>query len=267
MQEQWLRVMKELTRVNVFLFKKILLFSLAFILLCRAVPAAAALVSLEHDQRNPAAQELYDTRQVLCSKETKPLSAPFVVRQHADKARGVLVSHEEQGFTGTFIVRQESGKPGEALAAKPAELDMRIVRLINNEHIKSIEDYAKWLQEHVTYKSDEGADSWALPEETLTRGYGDCEDFAFLNAAVLRVFGYIPEVLGLAGGVRRVNHAICAFKKGNEYYWFDNSCLKSTDASSKEALAKHIVQRQGYAYMFEINLEEKSRHWLSQDAR
>ena len=80
MQELWLRVMKELTREPSFFFEKIWLFSLAFILLSRPIPAAAALVSLEHDQRNPAAQELYVTRQVLCSKETEPLAAPFVVR-------------------------------------------------------------------------------------------------------------------------------------------------------------------------------------------
>ena len=56
--------------------------------------------------------------------------------------------------------------------------------------IESYTDIARWINKNVTYKSDGGSDHFQGPEETITLGTGDCEDFAllFMNIAYV-VFG------------------------------------------------------------------------------
>ncbi|MFH1363814.1 MAG: transglutaminase-like domain-containing protein [Candidatus Omnitrophota bacterium] len=238
------------------------LFVLLVVSMINSATANAVLVSLESQGASPAHQADM-TNSALVSVESKPLDLRFVVRQEADKSRGVLVSYEEQGFNGTFIARQQTDTTNGALVSMPAALDMRILNIINNEKIRSVEDYAVWLKKNFKYKKDEDTDTWAIPEETLTRRGGDCEDFAFLNEAVLRIFGYKPQVLGLGGRLKLINHAICVFKKDSYYLCFDNTTLKITTATSLEEFGKLVMQNSGYAYIFEI--DENKRSVLSDD--
>jgi hypothetical protein len=41
------------------------------------------------------------------------------------------------------------------------------------------DDIAEWIENNITYVEDE-EDFWQTPEETLTRGAGDCEDMSIL---------------------------------------------------------------------------------------
>ncbi|MFH1094510.1 MAG: transglutaminase-like domain-containing protein [Candidatus Omnitrophota bacterium] len=244
------------------ILKAFRLFVLLVVSIINSATANAALVSLESQGASPAYQADM-TSSVLVSEESKTLDLNFVIRQGTDTSRGVLVSYEEQGFNGTFIVRQQTDTTSGALVSMPAALDMRILNIINNEKIRSVEDYAVWLKKNFKYKKDEDTDNWASPDETLTRLAGDCEDFAFLNEAVLRIFGYKPQVLGLGGGLKLVNHAVCVFKKDSRYLCFDNTTLKITTAVSLEEFGKLVTQNSGYAYVFEI--DENKRKVLSDD--
>ncbi len=49
-----------------------------------------------------------------------------------------------------------------------------------------------YVRRRVQYHS-EPIDIWATPEETLKRGYGDCEDFAILERALLIESGWPRE--------------------------------------------------------------------------
>jgi hypothetical protein len=53
---------------------------------------------------------------------------------------------------------------------------------------------AEWLRFNIRYESDienyGDSDYWQFPTETLQRRSGDCEDFAFLAASLLRAKGY-----------------------------------------------------------------------------
>jgi len=123
------------------------------------------------------------------------------------------------------------------------------------------------LKKNVKYRKDDGTDIWSLPDETLTRKYGDCEDFAFLNAAFLRVLGYKPKVMAIIGGIRRTGHAICALRRGDHYLWFDNAELKKIPAVSIEEFTKHIFRRYACLGLFEIDLDNRTKDSLSDQSR
>ena len=108
------------------------------------------------------------------------------------------------------------------------------------------------------YKKDGKGDVWSRPNETLGRRYGDCEDYAFLNASVLRILGYEPRVLALEQGIGR-NHAICAFKRGGRYLWFDNAELKESRFSSMEEFSEYILAAYRCYYVSEVDFD--TRHW------
>ena len=243
--------------------RKSLFFISILILLCKSALASETLVPMESKKTNFTEQEMHKTREVLISTETKMPALNFVIRQEEDRSSGILISWENTGLTGSFIVRRETDKTGGVLVNKPDPLDMKVLNIIDNENMNSLEDYAKWLKKNFEYKKDESADIWSSPEETLTKKYGDCEDFAFLNAAVLRVFGYRPKVLGIVGGMIGVNHAICVFEKDGYYLWFDNTKLKKTSTSSIEEFGRYIFKKYLCFAIYEVDLYENNRNTLS----
>ncbi|MFH1046491.1 MAG: transglutaminase-like domain-containing protein [Candidatus Omnitrophota bacterium] len=161
---------------------------------------------------------------------------------------------EERDITiADFVVRQERVSFGSISVLRPLPLDelIRDVMVVNN--IASLQDYLGWLQANITYEKDlTHQDRWSAPEETLKAKRGDCEDYAFLNEAVLRVMGLKPQVLAL-GGVGG-QHAICVFKNNDEFFWIDNAELKTTTARTLEEFARHIFSACGGCYLLSVNL-------------
>ena len=159
-------------------------------------------------------------------------------------AEAALLSTErtDMDVMGGIAIRQKIQKVGSILVSEPLPIDVDILDIICAQGIESPEDYSRWLKKNIEYKKDEGADTWSEPEETLVRKYGDCEDFAFLNKAFLRVMGYKPEVLAVRRGTTGGNHAICVFKSGGSYLWFDNAKLKRTSASSLKEFGKYLAR-------------------------
>ena len=169
---------------------------------------------------------------------------------------------EDTEFISSIVIRKEMHKASGISAIRPAAVDLKILDIINADSIRSLRDYEQWLQKNIEYRSDDGADAWSLPDETLKKKYGDCEDLAFLNAAFLQVAGYQPKVIGLLKGRGRKGHAICIFKKSGYYLWFDNTKLNKTSATSMEEFAKYILRSHSYTRLFKINLDAKSQNSL-----
>ena len=159
------------------------------------------------------------------------------------------------GSTGNIIIVWDRCKFGSNLTTGASSFDSKIPGILIDENIRSIEDYTQWLGENIRYQSDGDMDTWSSPEETLTRKYGDCEDFAFLSEAVLRVLGYQPRVMAYTKGKEEEGHAICAFKKGDHYLYFDNAELKKTYATSMEQFARHIDSKDSPAILNAENID------------
>lgn len=156
---------------------------------------------------------------------------------------------------GNFVIRQETVRLGSVLVSRPSELDTRIAGFLSANDIKTLDEYEMWVGKNIKFKADVQGDVWSSPGETLDRLYGDCEDYAFLNASVLRVLGYESKVMVL--GTSERDHAICAFEKDGNYFWFDNGELKRTDTSSMRKFGKHIFKTYACSRISEVNFETK----------
>jgi len=159
-------------------------------------------------------------------------------------------------FSGNFNVRQQARQTGHVLISRPVSADRDIVDLIAADNIRSLSEYADWLEEKIEYRRDGDQDVWLSSNETLSRKYGDCEDYAFLNAAVLRVLGYNPRVLAVGGSGE--SHAICVFQKAGKYMWFDNAELKEVKVFSMDGFAKYIFSTFKGSVISEMNLSTKT---------
>ncbi|MBU0683969.1 MAG: transglutaminase-like domain-containing protein [Candidatus Omnitrophota bacterium] len=155
-------------------------------------------------------------------------------------------------FSGHFVVRQETVRDGSVLVCRPSELDLRIIDLIKNNNITSLEEYSAWLEKNIQYRADGENDEWALPQETLGRLYGDCEDYALLNVAVLRVLGYESKIVIL--GTSEKEHAICVFEKNGNFLWFDNAELKYTDAVTMGRFKQYMFEKYACSHVTELKL-------------
>ncbi len=71
-----------------------------------------------------------------------------------------------------------------------------------------------------------------LPQETLDTKYGDCKDYAALTRAILNEMDIPSEVVYIKFNRNRVGHAICAWKEGGYYSYFDVTSLVRTKYTS-----------------------------------
>lgn len=135
-----------------------------------------------------------------------------------------------------------------------------IRRFLATNKIASVEDYANWLPRHMRYIADTGGDRWAAPEETIKNGGGDCEDLAFLSAAVLKAFGIDARVV--AHGDFKNGHVYCIFKYNGLYYTFENNHFANTKQRSLKEMALYLGKTQHSQYLAELNLEKKDVRFL-----
>lgn len=159
-----------------------------------------------------------------------------------------------------LVLRHENFSQNGVLVSRMNPMDARIKALMVNNRIENLDDYANWLVGNFTYRKDR-TDRWALPNETLNKYYGDCEDFAFLNAAVMQVLGYETHLIALKG--RSQKHAICVFLKEGEYYWFDNNRLVKSTAKTFPDLIQAINASYGLKKIFEFTPDGQAWKELS----
>ena len=136
-----------------------------------------------------------------------------------------------------------------------------IPAFLKANRIENLDDYIRWLQEHVNYASDADKDDWAEPLITLNKQSGDCEDIAFLNAEVLKHLGYEPQVLAYGHG--KEAHVICLFLKDGKYHIFDNTKFYRdiTSPSLKEIFAFLATKHQAQ-FLLELTREPRQLNVL-----
>lgn len=167
----------------------------------------------------------------------------------------LLAAPADQPPFTNFTIRQEISAKKGVLVSRPKELDEQIRFLIQTNRINSLESLSQWLTLNFSYQNDVGGDNWATPEETLNKRTGDCEDFAFLTNAALKVLGYNPKVIVLRRNKKA--HATCVFQSDGYYCWFDNTELKKTSAQSLEAFVQEMTSRYNLTSMLELDPEKK----------
>ena len=166
-----------------------------------------------------------------------------------------LYIHAEEEKTNrmsSFHIRQDSSRDNGVLVSKPNHTDLQIRDFILNTKIKSIEDYATWLNQNIEYRKSPQDDAWVLPSDILRRRWGDCDDFALLNSAVLQVLGYQPRFLALRRAWKA--HAICTFQKDGAFLWFDNAAIKNARVTTLQGFVQLLKKQYNLSQVLELNL-------------
>jgi predicted transglutaminase-like cysteine proteinase len=110
--------------------------------------------------------------------------------------------------------------------------------LRNQDVIAKLEAVNSYVNARVRFVDDRVqfgvADRWMAPTETMTRGRGDCEDFALAKRAMLRAAG-IPEkdlyLVVLKDLSRRADHAVLVVRAAGRFLVLDNGTDRIVDSS------------------------------------
>lgn len=111
-------------------------------------------------------------------------------------ARTRMVTVQEAGIPGTLLEEQK---------LNPLLTEERYLALLTHT-LTTPEKLHAYVRKNLRYiREEQDQDSWQSPEETLRKGGGDCEDFAFFGQEILRRQGKLAHVIALPG------HAACVW--------------------------------------------------------
>jgi predicted transglutaminase-like cysteine proteinase len=113
----------------------------------------------------------------------------------------------------------------EAQRGKDAVTKLEAVDWYVNKRVRFVEDQAQWGR----------PDIWSPASVTLSRGRGDCEDYAIAKLAMLRRAGFADRDLYLVvlkDLVRRADHAVLVARAGGHMFVLDNGTDQLLDSES-----------------------------------
>jgi len=136
-----------------------------------------------------------------------------------------------------------------------------VATFLKINHIQTLEEYTLWLKQNINYAADIGKDDWADPVLTLNKRSGDCEDIAFLNAEVLKYFGYEPNVLAYGHG--KEAHVICLYMQGGKYFIFDNTkYYRDISSPSLKEIFQFLAKEHQAQFMLKLERQPKKLNVL-----
>ena len=127
--------------------------------------------------------------------------------------------------------------------------DLILKQSLLQANITNVTDYMHFLKNNMSYKADE-EDIWSAPLQTFARGYGDCEDLAFLTAEVLEHFGYQPRVLGFKEPKRA--HVFVVVDIDEATYIFDNTNSVRVNVHTIGGIAAYLYTKHNIEYLVEV---------------
>lgn len=115
---------------------------------------------------------------------------------------------ESSGTSGQVLANPPVTSEQKKLYITPNDAQVRaVVNDVVNRQLRIFTDFEAlrdWVSSHISYCSDQEvhgvSEYWQLPNETLQRGTGDCEDFAILLCSLLRAYGVPSDQLYVAIG-------------------------------------------------------------------
>ena len=132
-------------------------------------------------------------------------------------ARWNRVGHSPVGGRAAHFAQAQRGKP----AAERLEA----INWYVNKRVRFVDDSRQYGR----------PDVWTAASETLSRGRGDCEDFAIAKLQMLRRAGFSDRDLYLVivkDLVRRADHAVLVVRAGGHMYVLDNGTDQLLDSDS-----------------------------------
>jgi len=122
------------------------------------------------------------------------------------------------------------------------------------KRMRSPEDIEKFYSEG--FKSEyKIPDYEKTPQETLDSKYGDCKDLATLTQAILKEMGISSEVVHIKFSKTRFGHAVCTWKEGDHYNYFDGTKLIRTKHASIDDLINKAYLNTDCCTACEIKLD------------
>jgi len=124
------------------------------------------------------------------------------------------------------------------------ETAVEIIRGIDpNDYRAQVKAVVDWVRNHVDYVKDiHGVEEIQAPHVHLAaikekgKSYGDCDDFAVLESALLRAIGFQTRLEALAVGADRYNHArMAVFTGPNSEDWLAIEGTQKCDIGERYA--------------------------------
>lgn len=128
----------------------------------------------------------------------------------------------------------------QAVASRPAEASAArwAAGIAGRSEAERIELINRFVNARIAFTDDERqfgrADVWQSAGESLSRGRGDCEDYALAKRALLRAAGFADSDLYLVivkDLVRRSDHAVLAVASNGRLLVLDNGTDRIVDAA------------------------------------
>jgi len=113
----------------------------------------------------------------------------------------------------------------EAQRGKDAVTRLEAIDWYVNKRVRFVDDQVQWGR----------ADVWSPASVTLSRGRGDCEDYAIAKLAMLRRAGFADKdlyVVVLKDLVRRADHAVLVARASGHMFVLDNGTDRVLDSES-----------------------------------
>ena len=154
-----------------------------------------------------------------------PAAAPYVLGSTA-----LVIGRTPMDAKWRRVSRQSPGSVAGEVIAKARGLSA----------YQQLEQVNAWVNRRITFTDDIRAgqpDSWANASESLSRGMGDCEDYAIAKMQILKAAGFDPRDLYLVlvkDLVRRADHAILVARVDGRFVILDNNTDRMVSADAAQ---------------------------------
>jgi len=125
---------------------------------------------------------------------------------------------------GTATVRGKAARFAAALRGRDERVKLDAVNRFVNARVTFVDDSRQFGV----------ADRWSAASDTLSRGRGDCEDYAIAKLAMLRRAGFADRDLYfvvLKDLARRADHAVLVVRSGGRFLVLDNGTDQLIDSA------------------------------------
>lgn len=137
---------------------------------------------------------------------------------------------------------------------------LEVIRRLPADQPKAARHLHHWVMDSIRYQKDP-KNHWQSPQETLRLGAGDCEDFAILWFASLRLYGLEPDQVRLAHIESPLGaHMVCIANLDEGATAFDNLQRGPEPWDTQDNRVVYMINESG-AWVADELLATISRQW------